>query len=387
MSSTLGILSDHCHQKANLHVLRETFWFLSGRCICFAGGEIAELGGARRIASLFRPCRILRAFSIGSLPSEFRHCTYLSAHTIYTSSIRQADGWRSVDTLQLTTRGKRNIEKSWVCICEVGIRPATPIRHAVRHCIPFRPPHPLHGHRHLAAHARRVDVAGRNGAWPRIVAEFLRARDTVPAGAALRGAGFVRRGPLEVTGRNGDDAAGARGGCGGVDGRVGDREGGAGRAFHGRATGIAGGSHGGGESGRGRGAGTDEPRVCPARDGMESLADSIPETATGRNSTPLQRALIRELLLNQEPQAYAAHCRAIMNMAEPDGGFESVKVPVLILAGAEDKSAPLEGCQYILEHLGSSRKRLEVLDGVGHWHGVEAGEKVAEEIRGFVSPL
>lgn len=122
-------------------------------------------------------------------------------------------------------------------------------------------------------------------------------------------------------------------------------------------------------------------------DGMEPLANSIPTAATGKASTPLQRAFIRELLLNQDPKAYAAHCRAIVGMKEPAGGFESIKTPVLILAGDEDASAPLAGCQYIFEHLGSLEKDLKVLSGVGHWHCVEAGDRVGAEISRFVSVL
>ncbi|KAK4542363.1 hypothetical protein LTR36_006819 [Oleoguttula mirabilis] len=124
-----------------------------------------------------------------------------------------------------------------------------------------------------------------------------------------------------------------------------------------------------------------------SRSGMEPLADSIPTSATGSETTPLQRALIRELIIGQDPKSYASHCRVIMDMQEPKDGFGAVTCPALILAGEEDKSAPLEGCRFIHDHLGSSRKELEVLQGVGHWHCVEAGEKVAELIGAFCSSL
>jgi len=124
-----------------------------------------------------------------------------------------------------------------------------------------------------------------------------------------------------------------------------------------------------------------------SKDGMEPLANTIPASATASKSTPLQRAFIRELILNQDPQSYASHCKAIVDMKEPSGGFGAVKVPALILAGEEDRSAPLEGCQYIHDHLGSSKKQLEVLEGVGHWHCIEAGERVAKKITAFCSSL
>lgn len=123
------------------------------------------------------------------------------------------------------------------------------------------------------------------------------------------------------------------------------------------------------------------------KSGMEPLANTIPTSATGSRSTPLQRALIRELIIGQDPKSYASHCRVIMEMKEPRGGFEAVRCPALILAGEEDKSAPLEGCEYIREHLGTSKKELKVLPGVGHWHCIEAGEAVATSIAAFCDSL
>ncbi|TKA59700.1 hypothetical protein B0A55_11811 [Friedmanniomyces simplex] len=124
-----------------------------------------------------------------------------------------------------------------------------------------------------------------------------------------------------------------------------------------------------------------------SKDGMEPLANTIPTSATASNSTPLQRALICELILGQDPKSYASHCKAIMEMKEAVRGFDAIEVPALILAGEEDKSAPLEGCRYIYEHLGSSKKELKVLKSVGHWHCIEAGELVASEIAAFCSSL
>ncbi|KAK4960463.1 hypothetical protein LTR10_003359 [Elasticomyces elasticus] len=123
------------------------------------------------------------------------------------------------------------------------------------------------------------------------------------------------------------------------------------------------------------------------QDGMEALANTVPTSATAAASTPLQRALIRELILGQDPKAYASHCKAIIDMKEPSGGFEAVKVPALILAGEEDKSVPLEGCRYIYDHLGTDDRELSVMGGVGHWHCIEAGEQVAKEIDFFCIEL
>ena len=118
---------------------------------------------------------------------------------------------------------------------------------------------------------------------------------------------------------------------------------------------------------------------------MEPLANTIPTSATNSKSTPLQKSIIRELILNQDPKSYASHCQVIVDAKEPD--LQSVTIPALILAGDEDKSAPLEGCQYIHDHLGSKQKELKVMDGVGHWHCVEAGDRVGKEIKEFCEGL
>jgi len=120
-------------------------------------------------------------------------------------------------------------------------------------------------------------------------------------------------------------------------------------------------------------------------DGMEPIADSVPTAATSSQSSALTRAFVRELILGSDPKAYASHCQAIVDAQEPD--FAAVQVPVCILAGEEDKSAPLEGCKYILEHVGTSKKELKVLDACGHWHCVEHPDRIAQELDAFCASL
>ena len=119
--------------------------------------------------------------------------------------------------------------------------------------------------------------------------------------------------------------------------------------------------------------------------GMEPMADTIPNGAVGSRSTPLQKAFIRELILGQDPKGYAALCRAIANAKPPN--YAAVKEPFLLIAGEEDKSASMEGCRYIFEHVSSEHKFLEVLKGVGHWHCIEAADEVGELIAKFASSV
>ncbi|OJJ51319.1 hypothetical protein ASPZODRAFT_138424 [Penicilliopsis zonata CBS 506.65] len=122
-----------------------------------------------------------------------------------------------------------------------------------------------------------------------------------------------------------------------------------------------------------------------AEDGMESMANSIPEAATGSKATPLQKAFIRELILSQNPKGYATLCRLIASAAP--GEYAAIRAPFLLIAGEEDKSASLAGCEYLFERVGSANKKMVVLEGVGHWHCIEANEEVGGFIADFVDNL
>lgn len=117
------------------------------------------------------------------------------------------------------------------------------------------------------------------------------------------------------------------------------------------------------------------------KEGMQPMADSIPHAAVGTKATPLAKAMIRELLLSQDPAGYVSNCRVIIDAKPPPYG--DIGVPVLIIAGNEDKSAPLEGCQKMFGEIGSSEKKLEILEGIGHWHCLEAPAEVAGVMETF----
>ena len=117
------------------------------------------------------------------------------------------------------------------------------------------------------------------------------------------------------------------------------------------------------------------------KEGMQPMADTIPNAAVGKKASPLAKAFIRELLLAQDPAGYCSNCRVIINAKPPN--YNKINIPVLILAGDEDKSAPLEGCKKMFEEIGTSEKKLEIMQGVGHWHCLEAFEDVVKLIDGF----
>ena len=124
------------------------------------------------------------------------------------------------------------------------------------------------------------------------------------------------------------------------------------------------------------------------KEGMQPMADTVPWAAVGSQATSLQHAFIRELLLASQPDGYVSMCRVILGASEdPKKGpdYSKVKCPVYIIAGDEDKSAPLDGCNKMLEALGTVKeeKRMVVLPKTGHWLCVERPEAVAQEIYGF----
>ena len=121
------------------------------------------------------------------------------------------------------------------------------------------------------------------------------------------------------------------------------------------------------------------------KDGMQPMADTVPQAAVGKKASPLAKAFIRELLLGQDPFGYISNCRVILNSKPPN--YHKISVPILILAGEEDKSAPLEGCKKMFEEIGINEKRLEIMQGIGHWHCLEAHKQVTELIQTFYDQI
>ncbi|KAH7384994.1 3-oxoadipate enol-lactone hydrolase-like protein [Cadophora sp. MPI-SDFR-AT-0126] len=120
------------------------------------------------------------------------------------------------------------------------------------------------------------------------------------------------------------------------------------------------------------------------KDGLEPLANTIPTSATGSKSTSLHHAFIRSLILGTSPEGYISLCNAISDATKPD--YNTIKLPLLVLAGADDNTAPLAMAKTIANAYKTKdeEKKVQVLKGVGHWHCVEAPEEVAKYIGGFL---
>ncbi|PNS17008.1 hypothetical protein CAC42_4972 [Sphaceloma murrayae] len=121
--------------------------------------------------------------------------------------------------------------------------------------------------------------------------------------------------------------------------------------------------------------------------GMEGLADVIPAMATGTTATGLQKAFVRELIGRNDPAAYISLCRVIAGAWEDVPKYEDVQCPVLIVAGKEDKNPSVDMCETILGRLGSQRKEIKILDGVGHWTCIEAPDEAGVAIGDFLGEV
>ena len=93
------------------------------------------------------------------------------------------------------------------------------------------------------------------------------------------------------------------------------------------------------------------------------------------------------MILGTSLEGYLSLCNVIAKASKPEYG--NINVPLLILVGSEDKTAPLAGSEAILNAYGISKdkKNLEILDGVGHWHCIEAPDDVAKHLVTFVRSL
>lgn len=117
--------------------------------------------------------------------------------------------------------------------------------------------------------------------------------------------------------------------------------------------------------------------------GMEAVADAIVAAATSeqtRREQPAVAAFVRELLMGQDPQGYAAQCEALANATNPD--LSRVLAPVLLLSGSHDKVSPPSTGEAIAEEL--QKGACQVIDGIGHWTALEAAQQVTDALCDFL---
>jgi 3-oxoadipate enol-lactonase len=113
-------------------------------------------------------------------------------------------------------------------------------------------------------------------------------------------------------------------------------------------------------------------------------AEGIADTVVGRWFTPAWAAAHhdtvarhRAMVANTDPEGYAGCCEAISGL-DLRAGLPGVRVPTLVVAGAQDPSIPPEHSVAIADAIPGAR--LEILDPAAHVASVERADEVTRLI-------
>ncbi|MDR6775670.1 alpha/beta fold hydrolase [Azospirillum sp. BE72] len=125
-------------------------------------------------------------------------------------------------------------------------------------------------------------------------------------------------------------------------------------------------------------------RATKARaEGMVGIADAIVQAGTSADTKanrPEVAALVREILMRQDPEGYARTCEALA-AAEP-ADVSRIACPTLLVTGDEDGTAPPTAVRALHRKIAGSSLRL--LDRCGHWTTFERPAEVNEALMNFL---
>jgi pimeloyl-ACP methyl ester carboxylesterase len=124
-------------------------------------------------------------------------------------------------------------------------------------------------------------------------------------------------------------------------------------------------------------------RAAEARaHGMADIADAVSQASTSpstRRSLPVAVAAVRESLMRQCPNGYAATCEALADAVPAD--LSAIACPTLVVNGEEDAVVPAAAARALGDRIGAAR--LVMLPRCGHWPSFERADDVARELRHF----
>ena len=124
-------------------------------------------------------------------------------------------------------------------------------------------------------------------------------------------------------------------------------------------------------------------RAAKAREGdMQPIADALVQaslSSESRAKRPAAVAFVRESLMRQDPQGYAASCEALAGMQPAD--TSRIACPALLVTGDEDAVAPPQSVRAMAQKISGSR--VEVLRGCGHWTPLEKPVECVEMLNRF----
>ncbi|RXT02284.1 alpha/beta fold hydrolase [Ammoniphilus sp. CFH 90114] len=116
--------------------------------------------------------------------------------------------------------------------------------------------------------------------------------------------------------------------------------------------------------------------------GMEAVADAILEggfSSYTKHSNQAMLGMVRSLLLSNDPEGYAALCRALADARSIK--HQEVSVPVLLIVGDEDKTTPLAMSKALYKNFPNAE--LVVLPNCGHWATLESADEVNRALLKF----
>lgn len=121
--------------------------------------------------------------------------------------------------------------------------------------------------------------------------------------------------------------------------------------------------------------------------GMDAsgVASAVVGAATSprtQSERPVALAAVRQSLLATHPEGYAKGCFALAKSKETTIRVEQLRMPVLLVAGTDDKISPMGLNEAYLKRL--SDGRLERVEGVGHWHVLEDVDATARAVGVFL---
>jgi len=119
------------------------------------------------------------------------------------------------------------------------------------------------------------------------------------------------------------------------------------------------------------------------QNGMTECADAIVTgslSAHTRQSNPVAMAFVRESLMRQTRDGYAANCEALAGARAVDA--TRLPCPVLVVTGRDDAVTPVSMGQEITDKCANGS--LEVLEQCGHWTPIEKPAECASAIQRFL---
>lgn len=118
--------------------------------------------------------------------------------------------------------------------------------------------------------------------------------------------------------------------------------------------------------------------------GMAGVAEAVAQaslSALTREMQPVTGAMVRELLLAQDPECYARSCEALAAAQAAD--LARIECPVLLVTGDEDAVAPPHVARDMAARLPFAR--AEILPRCGHWTPLERAPECARLLGDFLT--